>query len=246
MYLRDVLMSCLRRWPLLLVFLLASGGLWYFAFTQIPPSYEAKASVVLVPPVNTELPNQNRYLGLGGLKQSADVLTRSMSSEEIAKEIKKEAPGGTYTIEPDFATSAPILVVTTKSRYPDAADRVLESVLLRIPDNLRALQEAVDIKPANQITEILVAHTDKPDVVQKTRIRILGLLGVVLLVGSGLTVGAIDGLLIRRRTSRAAKRREGLVPPRATPEPPYGDDGHPPPPAMRVNREPVARPSRQR
>lgn len=220
MYARDVLLSCLRRWPLLLVLLLASGGAWYVAFTKIQPSYEAKASVVLVPPVNTEFPDTNLFLGLGGLRQSADVLSRSMSSEETARQIAQETSGGEYKIEPDVATSAPILVVTAQSKDPATADAVLEAVLKRLPANLRALQDAVHIKTSNQITQVPVSHTAKPDVVQKTRIRLLGLLAVLLVVLSVLMVGAVDGLLLRRATRRRQARDVRATQPVTPREPP--------------------------
>lgn len=198
MYLRDVLASCLRRWPFLLLAVALSAGVLGYAFTLVGPEYEGKASVVLVPPVSKEFPDQNRYLGLGGLKQTADVLARSMTSSETVDAIEDTSPNAEYEVLPDWATSAPILTVSTKSSDPEVAQRTLDAVLARLPVNLRRLQDSVDIKPSNQITQVMVNQDTDPETVQKTRIRILGLLTVILIVGSVLVVGALDGLLLRR------------------------------------------------
>jgi hypothetical protein len=207
MYLRDLWTSCLRRWPLVLAFLLLTAGVVAYASTVVKPTYESTASVVLIPPPNPEEPDQNLYLGLGGLKQSADVLTNSLMSEQTAKEITDQAPGATYQVEPDWSTSAPILVLTATSGDKASTEAMLEAVLRKVPDNLRALQDSVDIKPANRITPVLVSRDIAPGAVEKTRIRLLGMLGVALLVLSAMLVGAVDGLLLRRSGRRNEKSK---------------------------------------
>lgn len=210
MYLRDVWASCRRRWWLLLISLALSAAACAYAATVIQPYYEATASIVLVPPPSTEDPSANRYLGLGGLKQSADVVARSLASEETVGEIKAEAPDATYTVEPDFSTSAPILVVTAKSPTAERASDMLAAVLARVPKNLSDLQEAVGTKPSSQITTVMVARDAEPKVMQKARIRILAVVGLGLAVLSALGVAAVDGLLLRRASRRraAAERPE--------------------------------------
>ncbi|QIX27854.1 hypothetical protein ncot_15595 [Nocardioides sp. JQ2195] len=198
MYLRDLLTSCLRRWPLLLVCLAVTAGATYAVFMAISPSYESQASVVLVPPQSKEQPDQNRYLGLGGLKQSADVLARTMMSEETTAAIRDAAPEATYQVEPDWATSAPILDVKVTSDTAQSAEAMLETILRRIPVNLRNLQESVDIAASNQITQVLVSRDTAPDPVEKLRIRLAGLTLAGLLLMSALLIAAVDGLMLRR------------------------------------------------
>ncbi|WP_028659478.1 hypothetical protein [Nocardioides insulae] len=202
MYLRDVWRSCLRRWWLLLLCLVVSGGLWYVAFGLVKPTYESEASVVLVPPVSTEDPSQNRYLGLGGLKQSADVLSRSIQSADVAEKIQDAVPGAEYLVEADFTTSAPILVVTATADTPGGAAGMLSTVLKRLPGTLRHLQEEVDIAENRQITMVMVSQDSAPDTVETTRLRVLGMLAAGLLALSLLTVAAVDGLLLRRASRR--------------------------------------------
>lgn len=214
MYLSDLLMSCLRRWPFFLACLLVSGGLFYLATDAVKPTYAAKASVVLVPPTSTEDPNINRYLGLGGLKQSVDVLVGSMSSDRTTSNLQSRVPGAEFEVVSDLATSAPILDVTATSDTPRAAAAMLKAVLDKIPSTLADLQSSVSIAPQNRITQVVLSSDDEPRRVEKTRYRILGVLGMGLLLTSALLVAALDGLLLRR-----ARRRAPAAAPDAAAEP---------------------------
>ena len=204
MYLRDVLDSCLRRWWLLVACLMISTGAVLLASTVVVPTYEATASVVLIPPQNPEEPNQNRYLGLGGLTQSADVLSGSMMSEETSDSLVEAEPDAEYEVLPDFATSAPILKATVTSKSSDACGAMLELVLTQMPANLQALQDSVGIKSSNQITQVLVSRDTAPAKVEKARIRILAALSVGLMLFTALLVAAVDGLLLRRSARKQA------------------------------------------
>lgn len=202
MYLKDLMRSCLRRWPLVIVCVLISGAAVFGASTVIKPTYASTARVVLVPPPNPEIPDQNRYLGLGGLKQTADVVASSMMSETTAKMLGDKVPGATYRVEPDWSTSAPILVITASGPTSAGAGEMMDAALAELPVTLDQLQESVDIKQAARITELSVSNDVAPKAVTKTQIRLLGMLTVVLLVVSALVVGAVDGLLLRRAGRR--------------------------------------------
>lgn len=204
MYFREFWASCRRRWYLLLALLLVSAGLSYAAAQSIGPEYEAKASVVLVPPRSPEEPNANRYLNLGSLTYSVDVLARSMTSAETVEAIQAEAPNAKYEVTSDPSTSAPIVLVTATSPDKEAASVMLNAVLDRIPQNLADLQERLGIRSKHQIVlEMVADNPAEPN--QKKRIRLLGVIGVALLFGSAVLVGAVDGLLLRRKTRRAQK-----------------------------------------
>ena len=211
MYLHDVWASCVRRWYLVLLCLVLSAGVLVLAATAVKPTFEATASVVLIPPQNAEDPNLNRYMALGGLQESADVLARSMLSEETADYIEEHAPNADYEIVPDVATSAPVLLMTATSPERADAQQMLEVLRTRLPENLRALQESLGIGSDNQIVVETVSTHAEPETVQKTRVRILGVLAAGLVFGSALAVGLIDGLLLRRAALRAragADRRD--------------------------------------
>jgi hypothetical protein len=213
MYLNDLWASCKRRFYLIPVMVALVAGLVGTAADHIGPEYEGKASVVLVPPKSSEDPDLNRYLSLGSLTYSVDVLARSMTSSDTVHELGREAPGVKYTVTSDPATSAPMIVVTTESSDKAAAGTMMRAILKRIPENLKNLQEALDIGPEQQITAVTISSDRKPEMSNKKRIRLLGVLAVGLLFGGAVAIGALDGLLLRRERARklaatAARARE--------------------------------------
>jgi hypothetical protein len=213
MYLNDLWASCKRRFYLIPVMVALVAGLVWIAAGYIGPQYEGKASVVLVPPTSSEDPDLNRYLSLGSVTYSVDVLARSMTSSDTVRELQREAPGVKYTVTSDPATSAPMIVVTTESSDKAAAGAMMRAILRRIPENLENLQEALNIGPDQQIVAVPIASDRSPETTNKSRIRLLGVLAVGLLFGGAVAIAALDGLLLRRERARklaatAARARE--------------------------------------
>ena len=202
MYLHDLWASCRRRFYLIPAMVAIVAGLLWTAANHIGPEYEDKASVVLVPPRSSEDPDLNRYLSLGSLTYSVDVLARSMTSSDTVRDLERVAPGVEYTVTSDPATSAPIIVVTTTSSDKAAAGAMTKAILKRIPINLTELQDALDIRPEQQITAVPIASDRSPETSNKKRIRLLGVLGAGLLFGGTVVIGVLDGLLLRRRHAR--------------------------------------------
>jgi hypothetical protein len=202
MYLHDLWASCKRRFYLIPVMVAIVAGLVWSAANYLGPEYDAKASVVLVPPRSSEDPDLNRYLSLGSLTYSVDVLARSMTSTDTVRTLEREAPGVKYTVTSDPSTSAPMIIVETTSNDRAAAGAMLAAILQRLPENLAGLQEALDIPPDQQIIADTVAQDRVPKTSNKKRIRLLGVLTVGLLFGGAVGIGAIDGLLLRRRRAK--------------------------------------------
>ena len=209
MYLRDLWNSCVRRWYVVAACLLLTAGLLFGAANVVKPTYEATSSLVLVPPPDPESPKLNRYLDLGGLTDTVAVLANSMTSEALQQSFADQVPGGTYEIQPDITTSAPIVTVTAKAPTAADSERLLDLVLAKIPSNLTKLQSTLNITDRSQITSVSVSK-DPAKQVLKARIRVLGALGAALLLGSALLVALLDGLLLRRQ-----RAKEGPVPLRA-------------------------------
>ncbi|QCW50794.2 hypothetical protein FE634_10910 [Nocardioides dongxiaopingii] len=215
MFVRDVFKALVRRWYLVpLVLAMTAGGV-AAALSQVGPTYRSTASVVLVPPETTLGVTGNPYLFLGGLEQSVDVLSRTLSSQEVRAQVRDAA--GTdrdYEVVGDVATSAPIVLATAEGGSAAEADRLLDAVLDAVPEVLAKLQDDLGVKPGAQIDTQVIARTDEPEVVQKTRLRL-----AVLAAGAGgvlglLVVLALDGVLLRRRLRRDTRR-----PSSASPEP---------------------------
>jgi hypothetical protein len=198
MYLTEFLASCRRRWWLALALVVGTVSLCVLAFRAIPPDYVAEASLVLVPPEDSENPQANRYLDLGSLSSSVDVLARSMVSADTAEALEEEVPDVEYDVTPDPTTSAPIILVSTTSNDRASADRMLDVLLTEIPQTLDALQAEIDVEPQNRITTQMVAEDPRPEISNKARIRLVAVVGAGLLFASGVLIAVVDGLLIRR------------------------------------------------
>jgi hypothetical protein len=203
MYLTDLWASFLRRWYVALICLAVSAGILFLAAGVVKPTYEATASVVLIPPRSSEDPYLNRYMALGGLQESTDVLARSLTSEETNDALKKAVPEAEYEVVTDLSTRAPVLLVSTTSPDSDSADDMLAAVLDRIPANLKRLQDGLEIAASNQLTTVVLSSDEKPELVQKARLRVLAALAAGLVLASAAVVAALDSLLLRR----AARKR---------------------------------------
>ncbi|GGU07026.1 hypothetical protein [Nocardioides albus] len=223
MLFKELLAIAVRRWVLLVACLIVSAVALVGATFVIPADYELKSSVVLIPPKDPEQPNQNRYLGMGSLKQTADVLVNALMSEESAEDVRAKAPGAEYLVEPDWATSAPSIVITAMAATPADTEAMLAAVMDLLPRTLTALQKDVGISPKTRITHLVVATGLDPKPIQSTRIRTLAMIAVALLVLTAMLVSSVDGLL-RRRSMREEKADEGSggQPPRLEPEPDHG------------------------
>lgn len=204
MYLTELAQSLRRRWYLLLAVTVLAVATTTFVVSRLPATYRANASIVLVPPETTLGDTGNPYLFLGGLEQSVDVLSRDLGSEQVRDQMaQKGGASASYTVTPDFTTSAPIVLVTTEASSADAADAMLDAVVAQVPVSLTRLQEALAVSGSAQITTQLIARSEEPEIVMSGRYRAMVMIGGALMVGGVLLVAAVDGLL-RRRRMRAA------------------------------------------
>lgn len=230
MYLRDLLRSCVRRWYVVLLCVVLSGGVLAAVATVVKPDYRASASIVMVPPKSTEGPVVNSYLGLGGLTESAEVLARSLTSDETTRDLERVAPPGSeYIVERDITTSAPFITVTATSSTAAGAQQLFDEVVRRVPQNLATLQDALDIEESSRITVQVISEDEAPEPVQKTRMRILVALAAALVLSSAVVVAAVDSLLLGRRARRtAASAESGEVVGEGGSDPaPAADGSHP-------------------
>lgn len=205
MYMRDFVASLGRRWILVVVCLLMTVGLAQTVWTKVPPTYQTKADVVLVPPKSTENPAANRFLDLGGLRQAVDVLTRSLNSDSTKAKVLALAPQGKFEATADAGTSAPIFILTATASSPAAAQKLLDVVLDQVPVNLVELQNSLQINARNQIVPRTVARADHPKAVKKGQIRAVGAVVAFLLLLSAMLVAAVDHILLMRKSSKQHK-----------------------------------------
>lgn len=198
MNLRDLAASLWRRKFLLLPLLILVGCACLGLASAVSPTYESKASVLLVPPKGGAAEVVNPYLSLNGLSPAVEVLAGSLSDQETADEVEDLAPGTTYEAFADPQGSAPVLFITVDAANADQATAVLDHLVVRAQAELENVQSAASVEPTSLIGAVVVSQDEKPEVIQKKRIRAVAAAAVVLLAGGLALIGLIDGLLVRR------------------------------------------------
>ncbi|GGE91732.1 hypothetical protein [Mycetocola zhadangensis] len=200
-----------RRWYLVVAGLLLTATGCYYIYAQVPATYEAKGSVVLMPPSATVGDEGNPYLFLGGMGQALDVLTRHVNAAEIVDPVLDAHPGTSYTIEPDRDTSGSIIQVVATGPAADETMDVLAAALDTIPISLDAMQDELSIEDYLRIGLMTVVVDTEPTIEQKQRVQLLIFVAAGGIVGTLLLAGLIDGILL-------SKRRRKLHPDDAEPQ----------------------------
>lgn len=208
MFLRDVRVSLLRRWYLTIVGLLGSFGIAVGVYMVTPGSNQLTASVVLLPPATSIVPGGNPYLQLGGLDQAVDVLVRALRAESSMQAVREVAPNSEVTIDPDLATSGPILVITATDRSAASANKAIDLLLAQTPTTLKKLQTTLGIADKSQITSMVLVRDEKATSVSKGPVRAALVAGVAGLAVSLLGIAFLDRLLTRRRIRAGDAARE--------------------------------------
>lgn len=211
MYIRDLIASLLRRWYLLVTGLLLTVALCIGAYMFVPVSYQAKGSVLLLPPASSVGARGNPYLYLGGLAQAVEVLSARMNATEIRKPIQDQHPDATIEIGQDVESTGPIVAVVVSSVTAVDTTATVEQVLSALPTTLLDMQDLLDVPESSRITSIRLTSDITVEAVTKARDRAVIALAGVGLAGTILLVGLIDGLLLGRlpRLRRAVEPAPG-------------------------------------
>ena len=199
MYLRDLLASLGRRWYLLLVGVLVTGGVAALAYEAVPASYDAKASMVLLPPKSSVTDEGNPYLYLSGLGQALDILSRKLDSDAIREPLEDEYPGSEYLAVPDNTTSGPILSIEVSASSASAARTVMNEVIQAVPVSLESLQSELEVPQEARITSMVITADRKATPNHKMMIQAVLAVVAAGIAGTVLLTGFIDGRLVARR-----------------------------------------------
>ncbi|MHB1289797.1 hypothetical protein [Georgenia sp.] len=202
----DLLAVIRRRWLVVVLGVVLTALLGFGATRLVPIEFEAKSSILVIPPTSTPNTGGNPYLALGGLQVVADVLARAMSDPSTVEEVTPPGGAAEFVVEPDASTSGPMLVVTTTDISPEGAVELLARVVELAPEKLSVLQSSVDAPPQTQLEIAVIAQDTEALPLYKGLIRALL---VVVAAGLGLTAAltvAIDSL--RRRRAEATPPRE--------------------------------------
>ncbi|MEW2586189.1 O-antigen ligase family protein [Streptomyces virginiae] len=200
-----------RRWyvivPAILLSLLAALHL----YRSVPVAYQSQSSVALLDSsAAAKLPPAfgNPISNAGGaLVVTADVLIRTLSGADAARELHSLGVTDPYTVGFAANTSGPLLTLTVTGTD---REKVLEETNLLTGfagEQLNALQAAAKVQPAYMVQTAPVVLPQTP--VPQLKSRYQQVLGVLILgVGGGFVLSFVaDALLAarRRRRERAAE-----------------------------------------
>ncbi|GAB2456323.1 hypothetical protein [Xylanimonas ulmi] len=207
MQIADVLKSLTRRWYLTVLTLALTLGGAYAVFVTVPPTYQQTASIVLVPGPASVAEGANPLLYLGGLTYQRDLLLRSLGSGSVRGPLLQEHDGADFSVDPDYATQSPVVLITAVGPTPGETTAMLNAVQAAAQVQLDRVQEQVNA-PQDTLSGIVqVGEDTSPSTVNSDRLKLTGLTGAVLgVVGVLLTI-FIDVRLVARRRKAAENRR---------------------------------------
>ncbi|MCP2046883.1 UNVERIFIED_ORG: capsular polysaccharide biosynthesis protein [Paenarthrobacter nicotinovorans] len=199
MQVQKILKSLIRRWFIVVLGLAVTAGACFYLQQNAPDNYKAQASLVLLPSTKSVGEAGNPYLGLGGMSEALDILTRKMSSEEFKETIREQSGASTFTAEADKGTSGAILLITASSGDADQALKILDSVMNQAPVALTELQDVLNVPTTSRISTMKLLEDSKavPEVKARTQLLLVTAAGGVAF--SIMLTVLIDGLLLSRK-----------------------------------------------
>lgn len=211
MSVRDLLISLLRRWYLVLAGVAATAGLAVAVLLNGPVSYEMRSTVLLLPPDSSVGSRGNPYLYLGGLAQAVEVLAARMNTTQIRGPIEQAHPQAEFDVGQDQQATGPILALAVTSTDEQDAQQVTAKLLASVPETLLSMQEQLDVPGSSRISSLILTPDAEVELVTKTRDR-----AVLTVAGAGIALtvlgaGLVDGLLLGRITVRRRLEAAGAV-----------------------------------
>src|SRR5262245_41632805 len=155
----SILRLLVRRWRVTAPAALFTFLLLVAALLSSSPTYEATASIVLLPPPDAPDVNassapapspavgQNPFARYGDLSVVADILARVMDSDSKQAEFESQGVTG-YEVVVNRLQRGPVVEVTGQGPNAGAAIRSTEIVQANVEDVLVELQQAEDADPA--------------------------------------------------------------------------------------------------
>ncbi|MFE7186471.1 O-antigen ligase family protein [Streptomyces erythrochromogenes] len=215
MSIRELVAVLRRRWyvivPAILLSLLAALHL----YRSVPVAYQSQSSVALLDSsAASKLPPSfgNPISNAGGaLVVTADVLIRTLSGADSARELHSLGVSDPYTVGFAANTSGPLLTLTVTGTD---REKVLEETNILTGfagEQLNALQAAAKVQPAYMVQTAPVVLPQTP--VPQLKSRYQQVLGVLIVgVGAGFVLSFVADALSaarRRRRERSAEDSGG-------------------------------------
>ncbi|MFJ6417904.1 hypothetical protein [Paeniglutamicibacter sp. NPDC091659] len=203
---RDLILSSLRRWYFLLAGLLLTSVVTYLVFGMVSPTFEAKASMVLIPPKVAVTVGDNPYLYLGGLDQALGVLQVKVASPSESAALIDKYPGAEISIAKDATTSGPIVSIQVSANDANDTMELLKGAVALVPKTLSAMQTELKVPDKSMISVLELSTDNEPTKVTKKQLQMTMIVAAGGASASLLVTGLLDRLLNRRKSKREAKK----------------------------------------
>ncbi|MFV0428659.1 MAG: hypothetical protein ACK5KO_04440 [Arachnia sp.] len=213
-----------RQWLTLVLGLMATVGLVYGAWSLVPPTYTASASILLLPPDSIVPEEGNPYLQLGGLGETVGVIGSSLSDQSTRLYFEAKSQDLHYEALQDFRYSSPILTINVEDPSQSLVLETLDELVAMASQRLATMQDTIGITGRNEVTSIVLSQDATPEISRARQLRAMVAAAAAGLILALALVALIDGARQRR-----AQRRQLAEAKRAHPEiiedEFFGDDG---------------------
>ena len=217
----DALRVLGRRWQVVLIGLLLTGGAGAYAITAVPTQYQARAQYVMLLPsgANGAQNPTNPYINLNsGLIFASTLIASDMGTKDVVRSLVKSGFESDFSVA-QGTTGGPVLDVIV-----DGTDRVdvletRDELLRRFDEKLNELQDISGIPSRQLIFSRTNAVDPLAEVVPGAKKKALVLIAAVGLIVTLIMTFTVDGIL-RRRTAR---KLAGTPTAPGAPEPPEND-----------------------
>ncbi|POH68350.1 hypothetical protein C3B59_06575 [Cryobacterium zongtaii] len=207
MTLKNFLRGLGRRWYVVLIGLVLTGVAAGVVYSEVQPTYQRTATLLLMPAASSVPEGENPYLFLGGLGQASDVLVNTMASQTVRESLLDGHPAADATVQRIATSSGPLLSVTATGSTNSEVALVLDRALSGVQTNLSSLQTRADVPEVERITAMPLTTDETSTVIQKSRLEAVAATAAAGFALTLLLAGLVDGLLLSR------DRRRRLDPP---------------------------------
>jgi hypothetical protein len=207
----------------LLVTLVAAA----FLVSRVEPEYEAKSSVLLHPPSETET-QQGRIVtnpleNPGRTSVTANAMVDIMHSPPVAQQLAERGMLGDYEVIVSPTGGGATLAVRTTGPTADAAFNGMDILLQELSEQLEDFQASANIDPSTWIDENVYARAAEATPVSGSKTRVLAItlgLGVIGTYGLAVLADTVygerkpirDRLGKRRQKRKAANEQPAVAP----------------------------------
>lgn len=208
MYLIDALKLLLRRWLVVLLGLIATGGACAYVLDNVGPDYQASSQMLFLLPPKASGPETptNPYLNLqSGLATAASLVAGEVSTKDTRRDLAAAGMKAEYAVSLTPG-AGPLLLITAKSKDPALAVATRDAVMNLVDTKLAEMQAAVDVPPLQVISTSRSSVSRSAERLSGSRLRALAGTGGAGMAAVLLAAFAVDRIRRRPTAGGAAGR----------------------------------------